>query len=363
MTELGPPGRDTVEVTVIGPGRGESVVVHVGGGDWIVVDSCVHRDGEPAALRHLAGIDVRPSQVAYVIASHWHDDHIRGFSELAVQCANAAIACSDALEHDEFLGLVETDEHVLLSSHSGVRELKRTFQAVVNSDRTLEWLVADRLLFRERRSVARPACEIWALSPSSASISESRLRFKALLPERGQPIRAVPRPLRNPSSVVLLIRIGDTDLLLGADLERSGDANQGWTAVVRSVARPSTPAHFVKVPHHGSSDAHDDQMWSQLLVPEPQAAVTPFNSGRVKLPRASDISRIAALTPNAWLTKARADRRTRPRPRAVERTIKEAARSMRTISVDPGKVTFRCEAGDPARWQVTTSPSAVRLTA
>ena len=338
-------------------------MVHIGGGDWMVVDSCVHRDGEPAALRHLASIDVPASRVVYVVASHWHDDHIRGFSELAGRCENAAIACSDALEHDEFLGLIETDEHALLSGHSGVRELRRTLHTAADSHRTLEWAIADRLLLREPQSEERPGSEVWALSPSSASVSEARLRFGNLLPRPSAAIRAVPRPARNPACVVLLVRIGGTDLLLGADLERSADTAQGWTAVVSSTARPSTPAHFVKVPHHGSYDAHDDRMWSELVGDDPHAAVTPFNAGRVRLPRASDISRIAALTPNAWLTRARADAPSRSRPRAVERTIKEVARSMRTISVEPGKVTFRCEADDPATWQVIPSPAAVRIPA
>ena len=43
------PRRDEVEVTLFGPGYGESVVVHAGVDDWLVVDSCLDADGETAA--------------------------------------------------------------------------------------------------------------------------------------------------------------------------------------------------------------------------------------------------------------------------------------------------------------------------
>lgn len=37
-----PPVADELEVSVFGPGVGESVVVHLGHGDWMVVDSCLN---------------------------------------------------------------------------------------------------------------------------------------------------------------------------------------------------------------------------------------------------------------------------------------------------------------------------------
>ena len=35
-----PPASDVFEVSIFGPGKGESIVVHIGNGRWIVVDSC-----------------------------------------------------------------------------------------------------------------------------------------------------------------------------------------------------------------------------------------------------------------------------------------------------------------------------------
>lgn len=50
------PGADEVEFTLLGPGYGESAVVHLGAGAWMIVDSFVVSEsghGVPAALRYL----------------------------------------------------------------------------------------------------------------------------------------------------------------------------------------------------------------------------------------------------------------------------------------------------------------------
>lgn len=53
-----PPGDDEFELTLLGPGYGESVILHIGAGVWIVVDSCGRADA-PAALDYLRGIKFR----------------------------------------------------------------------------------------------------------------------------------------------------------------------------------------------------------------------------------------------------------------------------------------------------------------
>ena len=69
-----PPGDDEFEVTLLGPGYGESVVLHIGGGVWILVDSCGRADA-PAALEYLGGIGLDPALVVVlIVATHWHDE-------------------------------------------------------------------------------------------------------------------------------------------------------------------------------------------------------------------------------------------------------------------------------------------------
>ena len=77
------PSKDEVEVTLLGPGYGESIVVHFGQGEWIIVDSCINDAREPQALEYLRAIGVEPDEaVSLIVATHWHDDHIRGMAKV-----------------------------------------------------------------------------------------------------------------------------------------------------------------------------------------------------------------------------------------------------------------------------------------
>jgi len=41
MSNNKPPEADVVEVSIFGPGKGESVLIHLGNGKWIMIDSCI----------------------------------------------------------------------------------------------------------------------------------------------------------------------------------------------------------------------------------------------------------------------------------------------------------------------------------
>ena len=62
-----PPARDEIELTLFGPGYGESVVLHIGDGAWAIVDSCIDKDGRPSALSYLENLD--PAEVVVLVAA------------------------------------------------------------------------------------------------------------------------------------------------------------------------------------------------------------------------------------------------------------------------------------------------------
>ena len=108
LSELTGPRPDEIEVSLLGPGYGESVVVHMGGGEWMVVDSCTGRDGKPAALDYLDRIGVDPrSGVKMIVATHWHDDHTRGMARMVEKCLSARFCCAAALRDKELLAVVD----------------------------------------------------------------------------------------------------------------------------------------------------------------------------------------------------------------------------------------------------------------
>jgi glyoxylase-like metal-dependent hydrolase (beta-lactamase superfamily II) len=98
-----PPGDSQVEVSVFGPGQGECLVLHLGMGEWAVVDS--HRSAEtgaPVALAYLKALGVSVAeQVRLIVATHWHDDHMDGLAELFSHCETAKFVCSMAMQSAE----------------------------------------------------------------------------------------------------------------------------------------------------------------------------------------------------------------------------------------------------------------------
>lgn len=97
-----PPAVDEIEVTLFGPGFGEAIAVHWGEGAWLLVDSCINPDTKnPASEEYLDSIGVGANQVQAIVASHWHDDHVRGISKLVSKYTDADFVVSAVFNDKE----------------------------------------------------------------------------------------------------------------------------------------------------------------------------------------------------------------------------------------------------------------------
>lgn len=97
-----PPATDEIEVTLFGPGYGEAIAVHLGEGAWLLVDSCMDPDSKaPASETYLEQIGIDTGQVRAIVASHWHDDHVRGISQLASRYPKADFVISAVFNNKE----------------------------------------------------------------------------------------------------------------------------------------------------------------------------------------------------------------------------------------------------------------------
>lgn len=355
-----PPADDEIEVAVFGPGKGEALLVHLGGGAWMAIDSCVDDDGNAAALAHLTRLGVNPDQVVLIVASHWHDDHIGGLAQLVAAASNAQFVCSQALQHDEFLTLVSSgDQRPMLEGTSGVHEFARILETLATAGATPARAGSDRRLLQRAKPVP---CEVWSLSPSDTAISKMFEMVGHLLEDQRVPERrAIPRPKRNPAATVVSVRVGQVSLLFGADLECSTDPTEGWTAIIDSGGRPPQPADLFKVAHHGSANAHDDRIWTEMLVDDPTAVLTPYTSGKTPLPRATDVARLVALTPEVWITRMPGTAGKLKRNWTVEKTIESATRWIRKADGDAGSVRLRRMADGSGGWSVEATGAAGRL--
>lgn len=359
-----PPAEETIEVSIFGPGRGEAVLVHLGYGRWIAVDSCRDQvDGSIPALDYLEriGVDIGRN-VLLVVGTHAHDDHIAGISEVFHKCEAASFVSAHALAQPQFMALVNADAR----AYAGVpfrsfAEYQKVFEIVRSRSNPgpgfRPWRFASETTVLIPPDGPNPA-KVIALSPSDEAYSRSLQALNNLFPIAGGG-RRLGRIDPNELAIALWAEVGGKAILLGADV-LTGPDGCGWTAVVRNFL-PETKAEVVKLPHHGSITGHHDAMWTNLLRESPIALLAPFRGGRTALPSRDDRRRICSLAPDSYVTAAV------QRPGAVDAEVQAEARSLGPLALNPrepwgraGHVRARSRVGD-AKWTVEMSPPARSL--
>ena len=367
-----PPQCGEVEVSVFGPGYGECILVHAGDDDWIIVDSCIDvTTREAVAVDYLSRIGVDPSQaVKIVVATHWHDDHVRGMAATVDACRNATFACSDALNTREFLTLVKAFAPRPMAAHgSGLQEFDGVVRILERRSRdgsgqsySPVWATADRLLWRRDADVASSGlqADVHSLSPSDASNLGARLKLRSLWPAEHRPKRRVAGTTPNLAAVVLWVTAGRQKILLGADLEETSDPYRGWTVILDSPTRPNGVATAFKVSHHGSANGDHPRIWRELLDKKPTAVLTPFRRSGKRLPTPADIRRICARTPSAYITAPPEVARRRRSP-TVRRMLRQSIRSVQPVHGPMGHVRLRADGSDEGAWRVELFGAAKSL--
>ena len=346
-----PPALNEIEVSVWGAGYGEAIALHIGEGEWILVDSCINPDSQlPASLDYLKNLKFRVGEaVKLIVVTHWHDDHVRGISTVLNECKSSSLVISGALRVDEFLNLVNLYSKPTIQNTSGLDEFARAFQLLQKRKKQgtrfnpPKWASADRLLYRDEIRINSEIIEakVYSLSPSDASVLKAQLAFARLLPKENEHKKRVASPKPNHASVVLWVELGNEIILLGADLENTSDSEIGWSAILSGSTVTSEKASVFKIPHHGSENAHHNDVWVKLLWSEPIAIVTPFHPGRKFLPSPEDIKRITNLTSRAYATAPAKQRRPRWSRGVVRDFARQATRYMQVVDYGWGQVRLR----------------------
>ena len=349
-----PPGKNEFELTLLGPGYGESIVMHVGGGVWVLVDSCIDTDGTPRALRYLESISVEPAEtVNLIVATHWHDDHIRGMAKLVEVCKKAAFCCASVLLKKEFLTVVGAlESRPLASFGSGLKEMHGVISRLRQASSKPTLALANRRIFTQGE------CEIWSLSPHDSNFLDFLRTIGGLLPQEGGSKTRIPGFSPNEVAVALWVRVDDIAVLLGADLEK-----RGWIEILQNAARPGGKSSAFKVPHHGSNSAHVPEVWKRMLESDPFAVLTPWRRGRRALPNQQDVRRILSCTTNAYATAKISSCVRTPvsRSSTVRRTIRESGVKLRRVALSPGAIRLRCPIASQTGWKVETFGAACHL--
>jgi len=353
-------------VSVFGPGKGESIVVHLGDGRWIVVDSCIdQRTKSIPALEYLLSLGVdAASQVDLVVATHAHNDHFAGISRVYEQCLQAKFVWSMAATTEEFAALVELDDDLgvalrpsAFSEYRTVVKIATDRQQTMGGLRQMKYAAQDRSLFERSETATSPAVSVRALSPSDQAIHLAQSAHAALAFNIDAPRRVI-QVDPNKLAVALWIRSGDRSVLLGADLPNGPDGC-GWSAVLETFL-PNGKASLIKIPHHGSPNAHMDQVWKQLLSKTPVAVVTPYRGSPTPRPSDSDVARMNGLTEHVYTTApTKLPSRSR-RTGSTASALQGLAGNVRDIWGSVGHVRCRSRVG-AATWDVVTYSPAVKL--
>lgn len=286
--EVVAPGGHEVQIVVLGRGIGESVLVHLPGGRWFVVDSfrgsmAGTTDRDPAPLAYLAAIGVTDlASVEGVYLTHLHADHSDGIDKIVKKCANAKFWLPLALPEDHIEQLL-----IDVEAEENTKFQKKSLKGVSN---------ALRLAKAESRfgscAAVNPTTstlgELVAIGPSEAAKNAAA----------GFTHAAASLGASNLSSIVLRVESGEARALLTGDMV--DDAPYGWPTIVSERATDpwAGGARLIKVPHHGSSGAQHDGMYAAFTV-EPKAIVVP-NTGS-NLPNETGTSLIEPRVAELWL--------------------------------------------------------------
>jgi hypothetical protein len=202
----------------------------------------------------------------------------------------------------EFIALTDLQAQ----DHAGVpdrayKEYRQVFELIESRETTdedvLDFAFSQKHLF----SAAGPhvSCDVMSLSPSNRSFKRAMRYLRKAIPLADTPSTLAPVDA-NDFSVALWIEAGGKNILLGSDLPK-GPVGLGWQAILAGP-RPSSKASVYKVPHHGSVTGHRPGIWSELLIKEPLALLTPYRAGAKTVPNPSERQRILKLTNEAYIT-------------------------------------------------------------
>lgn len=359
------PKADEFEITVFGPGIGESILAHIGDNRWICVDSA-RFEKRPWPLHYLEHTGVPAAAIELIVATHWHSDHVDGISEIARAAPKARFICSSALSVGEFKNILgrhrDLEEDVIRGSLVEIRTIFDDHYARRKLDVAAPAPVLTqsnhRLLLDQ--TVSGAPVEIWALSPSSEDYLLAQREFRNLFVRPTERADPIPPAKANAASVVLLIQLAKEIVLLGSDLENTSPPQTGWNAIVSDMqqnARP--PANLFKIPHHGSAGAHSPPLWQTHIDQNAIAVVTPFTSSG--LPRDSEIARLRESGRPAYAT-ALPKQIKIARSMSVERMISGRTKDIQAFDFGKfGVVRLRKTAASPHPWTVELFGTAEKL--
>jgi beta-lactamase superfamily II metal-dependent hydrolase len=357
-----------IEVTLIGTGGGygESIVLHLGNNNWIVVDSCIDPNTKvslPLVYLNSRGVVVE-KDVKLIICTHWHDDHIRGMSMLLKVCASAKFCFSKINDLNKFFLYIGIDNEKTKNetTSSSTIEFKRCIDIIKNRNPRPIGAIQDRNLWSDHSN--NISSEIYSLSPSDFVIEQFDKELSTLFENNSSPRVKYILHTPNEKRIALLVKINKHSILFGADLEVSYNTNQkGWLCILdNSTCIKNIKASLFKIPHHGSKNGYHPRIWKEIIQESAVGKLTPWNK-KEKLPKDEMIKQYLTHTKNLYIT---SNNSYKPKPKKRDHKIKkEISRfnnTLEEVKFEHGLITSTLNPfDDSSKWETKTIGSAKKL--
>jgi hypothetical protein len=353
------PNADELEITLIGAGceAGESVVVHLANGKWIIIDSC-KSDGEVLPLYYLrkkkVNLDI---DVCYVICTHWHTDHITGLSEVVGECKNAILA--------------------IPSFFNSPKVFEALFEDYVNRKSPIVKEMYDSLsIIKERKGVLRqpiflgPRDEITGVEIDGVKVEvrsfspadHAKELYDKMLASSTLHNVAASDLETNMCSSVLDITTNNhlLSVLLGADLEcnrkegRNLDCKTlcdenfqlGWCNVIKCNKKygERNKYNYIKAAHHSSINGYCPELMDTKVDKEQTFITTTVfeNGAGIRLPEEQMLRKYQSICDNYYITASHP----KPLPVKDERSVIEdmknkGVQEVKVVKPECGMITTR----------------------
>lgn len=356
------PAINQAEISLFGPGIGECIVLHFGQGCWFIIDSCLCPETkQPIALKYLEkiGVDIN-TQVKGILITHWHSDHIKGVAELFKACSQAKLYLSNALISKEAFSIVSLyKKDIFTNTDQDIRELSEIIEFLFETkERSRLVPIKTRHTFFDSRNTS-PESRLVALSPSDVAVTQSISKLISLTPKnKDSRTRNVVPESENLNAVAVHFTFGDFAVVLGSDLEETGNLQTGWSAVFEEkiIEELSLPnASLFKVSHHGSKTGHHEKIWQQLLIKKPLSIATPYT--RSGLPTQENIEVIKELSSIFLITRAPKTNKKIKRDNIIERELRAITKNRVSLNEKMGHIQMRITDNDSI--EIAATPNVI----
>lgn len=343
-----------IEITLIGTGGGygESIVIKIAN-DWILIDSCVNPNSkENLSANYLKriGVDLA-TEVKLIICTHWHQDHIKGLSNLLGLCKSAKFVMPAVNDKKKFLRFITLDGiKSVKGGFSSTEEFAKCLQICIDRNMSPIRASSNKLLYRSvlgHGVVDKESVEICSLSPSESVISHFDKELGNLLSKKLS-IVSVPEKDANDKSVVILLNNNGFSALLGADLEVNKKEDEGWLDIINNSLMVRNKVGLFKIPHHGSENGYDVRIFEKFISDNAILKLTPWNRS-VKLPDLSMMEVYRNHSDEVFITSPVSRILTKPKKRSkqIQKMAEEFSRSLSEMKFEMGIVRSRVDVLNP----------------